>query len=444
MAAKGKGEGGRRSLNFNVGILGHIDSGKTSLAKALSSVASTASFDKNPQSRERGITLDLGFSSFSMPVPAHLEGGGYEDVQVTLVDCPGHASLIRTIIGGAQIIDFVILVVDITKGIQTQTAECLVIGEITCSHLMVVLNKTDLTEESKRDAHISKMTKRISKTLESTAFSGALVVPVAAKPGGPDAPPSQTAHGIDNLVQVLSSKVFVPERSASGPFVFSVDHCFPIRGQGTVMTGTVLSGSVALNDTIEIPFLKVTKKVKSMQMFHKPVQTAMQGDRVGICVTQFDPKQVERCLVAAPGYLPTLEAGIAQVHKVSYHKFPCTTGAKFHVTIGHETVMGKATFFSGPLPVNREFDLEAEYPFLEELPDSKTKVAEAKAGSDKEAAEGHGHRERETNSEPATQESHYALLEFEKPVTCLPDSIAIGSRLDTDVHIHRSHCCSYT
>ena len=96
---------------------------------------------------------------------------------------------------------------------------------------------------------------------------------------------------------MLSSKVFVPERSASGPFVFSVDHCFPIRGQGTVMTGTVLSGSVALNDvrapatssyidislfvllflqTIEIPFLKVTKKVKSMQMFHKPVQTAMQ------------------------------------------------------------------------------------------------------------------------------------------------------------------------
>jgi selenocysteine-specific elongation factor len=137
-------------------------------------------------------------------------------------------------------------------------------------------------------------------------------------------------------------------------------------------------------------------------------------------------------------YVP---AGIVQVHKVSYHKFPCTTGAKFHVTIGHETVMGKATFFSGPLPVNREFDFEAEYPFLEELPDSKTKVAEAKAGSDKEA---HGHRERETKSEPATQESHYALLEFEKPVTCLPDSIAIGSRLDTDVHIHLSHSCSYT
>ena len=89
-------------LNFNVGVLGHIDSGKTSLARALSSVASTASFDKNPQSQERGITIDLGFSSFSVPAPARLQEQApqLKTVQFTLVDCPGHASLIRTIIGG--------------------------------------------------------------------------------------------------------------------------------------------------------------------------------------------------------------------------------------------------------------------------------------------------------------------------------------------------------
>jgi len=90
-------------LNFNVGVLGHVDSGKTSLAKALSTVASTACFDKNPQSRKRGITLDLGFSSFCVPLPSHLRSAGDAhdaQVQFTLVDCPGHASLIRTVIGG--------------------------------------------------------------------------------------------------------------------------------------------------------------------------------------------------------------------------------------------------------------------------------------------------------------------------------------------------------
>lgn len=112
----GGGMAGRR-LNVNVGVLGHIDSGKTALARALSTTASTAAFDKQPQSRERGITLDLGFSCFSVPLPARLRSAlpapaaapepGPEpepepQLQVTLVDCPGHASLIRTIIGGER------------------------------------------------------------------------------------------------------------------------------------------------------------------------------------------------------------------------------------------------------------------------------------------------------------------------------------------------------
>lgn len=147
----------KRVLNFNIGVLGHIDSGKTSLAKALSSTASTASFDKNPQSKERGITLDLGFSSFQVPIPEHLKQHGYDILQFTLVDCPGHASLIRTIIGGAQIIDMMMLVVDVTKGMQTQTAECLVIGEILCEKMVVVLNKVDLLKEEKRDVLIEKV-----------------------------------------------------------------------------------------------------------------------------------------------------------------------------------------------------------------------------------------------------------------------------------------------
>lgn len=148
-------------LNFNIGIVGHVDSGKTSLAKALSSVASTAAFDKSKQSQDRGITLDLGFSSFKVKLPERLKedvrNPEVTELQFTLVDCPGHASLVRTIIGGAQIVDMLLLVIDATKGIQTQTGECIVIGELTCSKMIVVLNKIDLVPEENRSKTIEKV-----------------------------------------------------------------------------------------------------------------------------------------------------------------------------------------------------------------------------------------------------------------------------------------------
>jgi selenocysteine-specific elongation factor len=146
-----------RILNINIGILGHVDSGKTSLARALSTELSTAALDRNPQSQERGITLDLGFSAFSAELPPRLQHLPYDKLQFTLVDCPGHASLIRTIIGGAQIIDVMFLVIDINKGIQTQTAECLVIGEILTNNMIVVLNKIDLIPESGRADKVDKV-----------------------------------------------------------------------------------------------------------------------------------------------------------------------------------------------------------------------------------------------------------------------------------------------
>ncbi|GFS77344.1 selenocysteine-specific elongation factor [Nephila pilipes] len=397
-------------LNFNVGVLGHIDSGKTSLSKTLSTVASTASFDKNPQSQERGITIDLGFSSFSVDVPDHIKNQNYEILQFTLVDCPGHASLIKTIIGGAQIIDLIMLVIDITKGIQTQTAECLVLGEITCNHMIVVLNKIDLLPKSKIEQSVQKISKKILKTLEKTKFKDSVIVPVSAKPACEEKP-----IGIDILVLTLQQHTYVPQRCEKGPFMFAVDHCFAIKGQGTVMTGTVVQGCITLSDSIEIPAAKMVRKVKSIQMFKKPVSKALQGDRVGICVTQFDSKVLERGMVCTPGCMGTTEIVVVSVNKIPYFKSKCLSNSKFHVSIMHDTVMAKCVFFSSlklsqnKLEKTNGFNFENDYLYVDEIPDSES-------------------------PENAELGDVFAVLQFDKPVILSLNSIYIASKLETDIH----------
>lgn len=415
------------TLNFNVGVLGHIDSGKTSLVKSLSTTASTASFDKNPQSQERGITIDLGFSSFSKECPEHIKSLNSElkTLQFTLVDCPGHASLIRTIIGGAQIIDLMILVIDVTKGIQAQTAECIVIGEITCDHLLVVLNKIDLLNPDKREALVEKIKKKISKTLEKTKFPNAEIIPVAAKPGGGLSDKNTDPIGLEDLVDVLCRHAYLPQRSPKGPFVFILDHCFSVKGQGTVMTGTVIQGSVSISDTVEIPSVKISRKVKSIQIFKEPVEKAIQGDRAGICVTQFNPKLLERGVVCSAGYMEAVDAVIAVVHKIPYFKGLCATKAKFHISIMHDTVMAKCSFFGYDIKKSKSdsdsdsdclFDYSKEYLHMGEFESPEKSESGTLASNNSKMVH------------------HYALIEFEKPVILNKSSLLIGSKLDSDIH----------
>lgn len=375
----------KKVLNINVGILGHVDSGKTTLVKALSTSLSTAALDKNPQSQARGITLDLGFSAFTLPIPEHLVSLGYDLLQFTLVDCPGHASLIRTIIGGAQIIDMILLVIDANKGIQTQTAECIVIGEITTDNMIVVLNKVDMIPENEREQKLDKVTKRIRKVFSATKFANVPIVAAAAAIGGEKiasisalSTPKTTAlnsattatttastatgtkdkiyspagtfantasYGVDKLIDMIHHSIVSPIRHYDHPFYYAIDHCFAIRGHGTVVTGTVLSGTVKVNQIIELPELQKQKKIKSMQMFHKKVNIAYQGDRVGICFADLDPKSIERGIAAAPGSVPLLHSVICLVKKVRFFKFSCRSEAKFHITVGHTTVLATVAFF---------------------------------------------------------------------------------------------------
>ena len=160
-------------------------------------------------SKARGITLDLGFSSFCLS----------KDVRITLVDCPGHGSLIKTVIGGSSIIDMMLLVIDVTKGIQAQTAECLVIGEIIGSDLIVVLNKTDLVKPEVREKKIATTEKLLNeKVLKNFPnFKSTRIVSCSAANGD-----------IDQVVNAFNNMNLNPDREAleNSKFIMSIDHCF--------------------------------------------------------------------------------------------------------------------------------------------------------------------------------------------------------------------------
>jgi selenocysteine-specific elongation factor len=155
-------------------------------------------------------------------------------------------------------------------------------------------------------------------------------------------------------------------------------------------------------------------------MFRKPVEHAMQGDRIGLCLTQFDPKHLERGIACMPGYVPAISSAIISVQKIKYFKGNVNTKAKFHISIGHETVMAKLSFFGllqdfTNMPEEKSFDFNKEYKFQDELlldPQDDDKGVSAK-------------------EMPVKQ---FALLEFEKPVLVVPKCLIIGSKLDTDIH----------
>ena len=208
------------------------------------------------------------------------------------------------------------------------------------------------------------------------------------------------------MIQELKKQTYLPARDPHGPFVFAVDHCFSIKGQGTVMTGTVLSGSIQVNSNVEIAALKEVRKVKSIQIFRQAANQASQGDRAGLCVTQFDASLLERGLVSTPGVLPNACGMVISLKKIRFFKPDISSGSKYHVSIGHSTVLSTITLFTRQEQDKGSgaFHEEHEYAFLPSL------------------------------SSDSVEDSVFALLEFEHPIVIAPNSKVLGSRLDTDVH----------
>ena len=336
----------------------------------------------------------------------------YDKISVTLVDCPGHSSLIRTIMGGACIIDMIVLVVDVTKGIQPQTAECLILATITTEKLLIVLNKIDLIPEDLKASEIDKRTKEVHAKLAGTRFTNAQFVCVSAL----------TSEGVEQIGRSIHD-MFIhdrPVRSKEGPLLIAVDHCFPIKGKGTVLTGTVLHGQVKVGETIEFPALNVSKKVKSIQSFHKTVQEASQGDRVGLCVAGLNPELIERGVAASPQSLQLNWAAIAIVKKVDEFQLSCESNSKCHVTVGHATTMALVHFFGG----KRISVAEAT---------SEFSIMSLSAGKSVFPTVEFNFEEEYEYQKKLVDGYQWALLRFEQHVLCPPSSLVIGSRLDADV-----------
>ena len=310
----------RKKIPVHLGLFGHIDSGKTAVASVLSEIISTAGIDAHPQSKERGITIDLGFTSFIL-----------DDYLITLVDGPGHADLIKISASSVDIIDCALIVIDINKGPQVQTGEHLIMIEsLGIKDIIVILNKIDLFK-----GDIKEEIKKIQEFFKSTSFGGKIpIILVSAK----------EKKGFEELKKSVLNKIKALEikRDTTGALIMPIDHYFLIKGRGIVITGTILKGSIKINDKIEIIPNDMVGRVKSIQIFHQDVDKAKAGDRVGINIKGVDIKKIFRGCYATTDKKSFNQAEIIEikVKKNSLFKPKTYFGMQVHVTIGMFSTVG--------------------------------------------------------------------------------------------------------
>jgi len=310
-----------KKIPIHIGLFGHIDSGKTAIAKVISEIISTAGIDAHPQSKERGITIDLGFTSFLL-----------DKYLITLVDGPGHADLIKISASSVEIIDCALIVIDINKGPQVQTGEHLIMIEsLKIDKILVILNKIDL--------FTGNLEIEINKTREffdSTSFGHD--VPIFAVSAKKEDGFEELKNGI--LEMINSLKI---ERHSEGDIIIPIDHHFPIKGMGAILTGTILNGTLRLNQNLEILPVNTSGRVKNIQIFHQNVEIAKAGDRVGVNIKGIDLKKVYRGCYATNNPNDFDYCNIIEI-KVNNNKLfkPKTKfGTQIHITIGMVTTTGK-------------------------------------------------------------------------------------------------------
>ncbi|ENN95598.1 selenocysteine-specific translation elongation factor [Methanocaldococcus villosus KIN24-T80] len=313
-------------ININIGLFGHIDHGKTELAKKLTEIPSTSALDKPKESKIRGITVDLGFSSFTL-----------DDYNITLVDAPGHAELIRTAIGASNIIDLAILVVDAKESAKPQTGEHLIVLDLLNIPTIVAINKIDIAseEEIKKTELIMRNILNSTKNLKNSK-----IVKISAK----------TGEGIDKLKEEIKNllKKIKIERDTNSYLKMPIDHAFKIKGVGTVVTGTIHKGTLKVGDNVIILPINYDVKVKSIQCFKKDVEMAKAGDRVGVALLNVEPESIYRgcVLTSKDTKLKVAEKFIAKIKVLELFKYNLKPKMKVHIHAGLLTVPAKIIPFN--------------------------------------------------------------------------------------------------
>ncbi|KAM3721355.1 Selenocysteine-specific elongation factor [Dirofilaria immitis] len=322
----------RKSLN--VGILGHVDSGKTTLAKTISTMSSTAAFDKHAETSSfRANTIDLGYSMLTV-----------DDTIIALIDCPGHASLIRSVLAASSVFDMAIVVINSSKGIEQQTAEHLLLVSLLCpDHVIIVINKIDLIDEEAEE----RMKRRCRKAASVFKLNSNLQIILT----------SLTVHKEEAtvaLINALRLALYTPQRVSSGHFVMFVDHCFPVKGKGTVMTGTVVDGMCNIGMEVEIAALQEKRKIKSMQCWKENVHNVGMGDRAAVLFHNVSAKNINRTLIFEPGTLRYVQFLLVSVNRIVHFQEVLHQNSKLHVSTGFDTVIGQCQFLASSLPGEKD------------------------------------------------------------------------------------------
>ena len=306
----------RSKPHVNIGTIGHVDHGKTTLTAAISkclagkngnSAVDFANIDKAPEERDRGITINTAHIEYSTDARHYAH-----------VDCPVHADYVKNMITGAAQMDGAILVIAATDGPMAQTREHILLArQVGVPKMVVFMNKCDMVDDPEL---LDLVEMEIRDLLNEYGFEGddtPIIRGSALKAleGDPEWTPK-----IDELMDAVDSWIPTPERDNDKPFLMSIEDVFTITGRGTVVTGRVERGTLKLNDEVEIVGIKPTKKtvVTGIEMFRKQLDFAEAGDNAGVLLRGVAREEVERGQVLAkPGSVTPHHKFKGQVYVLS-------------------------------------------------------------------------------------------------------------------------------